>query len=1080
MCRFWKLVVALCLAVMASILPAYARQVTYFSNEVIVSRQGPYISLRNAIADAGPGGTVRIREGRYAATDLQIPHDLTLIGEGNVIITSMRPVQKGLLVPLRGVSLEVRGITFQNATSPDQNGAGIRLEGRELIVHACTFVNNENGILATGEGGSEVTILDSTFLGNGYGDGYSHGIYMSQGAKMLIEGSRFEGTRIGHHVKSIASESTIVRNSTFIDGNGQPSYVVDVTGGGDMTVERNTITRARSAEQQTLLNYDTTRSGRAGTITIQFNQINNEKPNAKLLRNQENARVVLKGNSFNNLNGGTLELPDTSAALTDESLSNFPVVEEKTIIDAVNLEGLSPQQRRSVERMIAQGAVTAPVKEAPAPLVVQPSIRQAPSQQPAQQVPIASRSPDALVSVEEPAPRSARPKASTPAVQDVTIIKAPSFQQPQQIEDIVGLRFERLNNPRATSNLVTFGHVFTKGALHKDTPLSLRVSDRLIAVQTDIKATHTDGSVRHAVLTVDLREVAQRRTIDAMLTRKRAIASQQTQPSLANQPYGLELAISGRYVDGSEFAGMVDLRTLALNAFAEGRYWLVGDNAVETSVSKNIGRLLTVRADIRVLKDNSIRTNLVFENHRTFAVGNRDITYSVIAKDGPHTVLQETDITQYRGSNWSRVIWRGRKSAWHVQLDPAYMIRAGAVPPFNLADGILEKDIEQDLAAQEASTGLFDAGLMTKYFPTTGARSDIGILTDWDVTWLKTQDQRAFTTMVRQARRAGAVPWHFEDDGSGAPVRLDERPRFWAEERGTAEEYGRSAIPRSYFEGSDGGWTTDAAHKPSATFLAYLATGDAYFARELAYETSYTMAATWPEEREPSSNAQKELQLRSRAWILRDTGNAAWALPDQEPLKAYFTDALRKYLTDLYTVYIEQNAMGAAGETEGWFQEYIGADPARISPWQNDFMVMVLGQEARRGSIEAAELVDWAANYHIDRFLHPDSDPSLGVAAAHVAKDPSSLQPIATWRQLMAATASRDDARQNYAHFGGGYVISAKAALATIYEVTGNRQALVAIQALDKAVDSTLLYDPENDGSVYSVANFHYAIPQLE
>ena len=1069
---------------------SYGSSQNFYSTEIIVSRQGPYTNLRNAVADAGPGGTIRIKAGRYNATDVEIPYDLTIIGEGRVVITSVRPVRKGLLVVLRGAGLDVQGIIFQSATSPDENGAGIRMEGRELNAYNCTFINNENGILAGGEDGSELRIIDSTFIGNGYGDGYSHGIYMSNGARILVEGSRFEGTRIGHHIKSIASQSTIVRDSVFKDGNGQPSYVVDVTGGGDMVVERNTITRAASAEQETFFNYDTSRGGRRGAITIAYNQITNEKPNASLLRNPEKAPVTLKENSYDNRAGATLALPDTRPAAGSDlpgyaTASAYPVVEEKTIAQSINLDGLSPQQRRAVERMLAQGAGPKVVTHPPVRVVIE-----LPNKRGAQQQ-AANAAPNRLV----PAPT--RPSVarqqikSYPQVENTAhgkmniagnfeIITSPEFIQKTKLDEIIGIRFEPLQGSRETSNYVTFGQIFEKGSVRAGDRLALRIKGRLRAVQMDIKATHRDGSIRHAVLTVNLEGVAKDRAVDGMLVQQVATSTPLSKPDFQNMPYALEIAVSGQSADGVEFAGMVDLRTLVLSAFSEGRYWLNGAHAVETSVVKDIGPFLTVRADIRVLKDHSIRTDIIFENYKTFKPGSRDMIYSVVVKDGERLVFQENNVRHYRGSNWSRIIWRGQKAGWHVQMDPANIIKAGAVPSFALEYGVLKSTISANVEKLTQGKGLFAQGLLTKYFPTTGGRSDIGILTNWDVSWLKTQNNLAYDVMTRQARRAGAVPWHYQDDLTGHPVRLDYRPNFWADSGGTDRKFGRSAIPVDYFEGSDGGWKIDGAHKPSATYLAFLATGEAYFARELGYEAAFAINSGWPEERGSIAQMRKEIQLRTRAWTLRDVGNAAWALPDDDPMKGYFKNALEDQLNDLYKTYIENDTMSAAGETKGWFIEFISRDQTRISPWQNDYMVMVLGQEARRGNPVAAELIDWASNYHIGRFLHPDSDPSLGASAAHAAKEAQTQMPLSTWKALMAATARREDAGQTYTHDGAGYVISAMAALASIYEVTGNVQALKAISVLQQTYDTTLLYDPENDNGIYRSVNFLYNIPSAE
>ena len=161
-------------------------------------------SLSTLIADAAPGDEIVIPAGEYALADLKIRKDLSLRGNGEVIFKAAGPVAKGILNPMPGVSIRVENITFRGATSPDKNGAGIRHDGKDLTIINCRFERNENGVLATGAEDSIIKISQSAFVENGHGDGYSHGIYVVRAASLTVEESTYEGTRIGHHIKSLA------------------------------------------------------------------------------------------------------------------------------------------------------------------------------------------------------------------------------------------------------------------------------------------------------------------------------------------------------------------------------------------------------------------------------------------------------------------------------------------------------------------------------------------------------------------------------------------------------------------------------------------------------------------------------------------------------------------------------------------------------------------------------------------------------------------------------------------------------------------------------------------------------------
>ncbi|WP_306253978.1 nitrous oxide reductase family maturation protein NosD [Parvularcula sp. IMCC14364] len=1035
----------------------------------VVSRtEGPYYSLRNAIADAGPGGTIRIKNGRYAASDLEIPYDLTIIGEGEVILTSVRPVAKGLLVPLRGVSLEVRGLIFENATSPDKNGAGIRVEGNELIVRDSIFRNNENGILATGSDGSEVTISGSQFISNGYGDGYSHGIYISSATRLEVTGSRFEGSRIGHHIKSVATQQTIVRNTFFDDRDGQPSYMIDATAGGMLVVDGNVMHRRASAEQESLINYDTSRGGQRGNVIIQNNQVTNEKPNARLLRNTEKAAVFLSQNSFDNINGGTLELPVSTPELYQAAPEGgLPVVEQKTIREQANLDTLTPTQRRAVERMLEGGQKLRVIE--PSDQLAQEQVRRDAQERDG----VARREREASTVIDTPPARTAQPDINGAVVRG--ILMAPAFQPTSQQGDLVAVRLTRLRDARATSGIITFGQAFRRGQLMPSDPLTMRVGGRRWVMQKDIKALHSDGSVRHAVITLFVPPNQQQPLIQGVLSKS---ASVPAEPALVPDlnGYNLTVAITGETADGADFSEEVALADMIRSEIEAGTFWLQGELATEVSVYREIGPLLALRADVRFLADRTVRTRLVFENHKTFTDGNRDLTYNVSVRDGDARVMQRDNIEQYRGSNWSEIIWKGRRPAYGVQLDPAHLISANTIAPFDLTFGVNAAAIAANAEKLRKETGIFSAGLMMKYMPTTGNRQDIGVLPEWDVQWLKTQNRQAYDIMIAMAERAGSVPWHYMDDKTGQPVRVDERPKFWAEERGTDYRRETDRIPEAYFSGSDGGWTPDSAHKPLLSYTAYLVTGDAYYKRSLAHEAAFAISQIWPDLREEAAIVTEAIQVRSRAWALRDVGAAAWILPDAHPLKVYFEKSLSDSIGHLFRRYTLEGRMDAAGETEGWFAEEVNGEPARVSPWQNDYMMMVLSLEAMRGSPVAGEVIAWAANYHTGRFLADGADPALGAVYTHALKDEQTEEPVGSWSEMISRTQNYEGASESYPNDAGGYVSSAYASLASIYAVTGSQDAVRAMQALAAVHQGTTLFDPANKYSVYNTANYLLAL----
>ncbi len=265
-------------------------------------------ALRKAVSNARAGETIMLVAGRYDIADLKLRRDITLIGEGRVVLFSSGPVAKGLLNPLPGASLRVENIAFEGARSPDDNGAGIRHDGNNLTVVNCLFEDNENGILATGEETGRIRIEGSAFIGNGHGDGYSHGIYVSSGGELEITNSKFAGTKIGHHVKSLAGR-TVIRHSVLDDAGGRTSYAVDASKGGDVTIESSLVIQSADSENAAIFNYDLTRGGAAIALRIAGNRIVNRHPGGVILRNATDLAPFAEGNAVVNEGRGRLQ-PD--------------------------------------------------------------------------------------------------------------------------------------------------------------------------------------------------------------------------------------------------------------------------------------------------------------------------------------------------------------------------------------------------------------------------------------------------------------------------------------------------------------------------------------------------------------------------------------------------------------------------------------------------------------------------------------------------------------------------------------------------------------------------------------------------
>jgi hypothetical protein len=98
----------------------------------------------------------------------------------------------------------VEWIEFSECQVPDENGAGIRQEGNDLTVRHCYFHHNQNGILAGTVNPSTIRIEHSEFGYNGFGDGYTHNLYINNIDSLIFRFNYSHHAIVGHELKSRA------------------------------------------------------------------------------------------------------------------------------------------------------------------------------------------------------------------------------------------------------------------------------------------------------------------------------------------------------------------------------------------------------------------------------------------------------------------------------------------------------------------------------------------------------------------------------------------------------------------------------------------------------------------------------------------------------------------------------------------------------------------------------------------------------------------------------------------------------------------------------------------------------------
>lgn len=160
---------------------------------------------------------------------------------------------KGIWV-IKGADTVVENIEFSGARVPDKNGAGIRQEGTNLTIRHCYFHDNENGILTNSNSASQILIEHSEFGNNGYGDGYSHNVYINRVAQLIFRYNYSHRAYVGHLLKTRAAENYILYNR-LTGENGSQSYELDVSNGGRTYVIGNLFHQGQKTSNSNMLAY---------------------------------------------------------------------------------------------------------------------------------------------------------------------------------------------------------------------------------------------------------------------------------------------------------------------------------------------------------------------------------------------------------------------------------------------------------------------------------------------------------------------------------------------------------------------------------------------------------------------------------------------------------------------------------------------------------------------------------------------------------------------------------------------------------------------------------------------------------
>ena len=583
--------------------------------------------------------------------------------------------------------------------------------------------------------------------------------------------------------------------------------------------------------------------------------------------------------------------------------------------------------------------------------------------------------PAAMASAPVAAPVAASEPTATAAVK---VISGGSVTPPSSPVAGTVVTDVQVGNLTASDQLrvpVTFGQVFAQGDLKSGESLTGQLADgATFPLQLDVKATHPDGSVRHAVLSASLPKISASQTFTIRLAKTPPTASVTATPSAllaAGFTAGVNLTLNGqRYTVSAD------------DLLKNGIYktWLSGPITNEWLTSAPLKDSagvahphLAARFAIRSYTGlNKAKVDVTIENNWAYEPAPQNFTYDAQIVVGGQTVFSQAALTHLNHARWRKEFWWGGAPQLHIKHNTAYLIASKAVPNYDQSV-VISEDTLANLANGWSGTRIapMGPGAAVPYMPTTGGRPDIGLLPGWAVSYLLSMDRRAKLVTLGTADLAGSWSSHYRDKNTDRPVSPIDFPYMTILGRPTdtvnpatnkAESFPLCANPT-------GCATTnvhDSAHQPGFAYLPYLVTGDFYYLEELQFWAMWNSFSSNPAYRENIKGLITQDQVRGQAWSLRTLSEAAYITPDADPLKSHFKYFMSTNLDWYITNYVNNPATNNLGVlTHSVAFPY--DDGTSLPPWMDDFFTSAVGHAMELGYTSAKPVLIWKSKFPIER-----------------------------------------------------------------------------------------------------------------
>ncbi|HEY5799714.1 MAG TPA: hypothetical protein VIT92_05810, partial [Burkholderiaceae bacterium] len=546
-------------------------------------------------------------------------------------------------------------------------------------------------------------------------------------------------------------------------------------------------------------------------------------------------------------------------------------------------------------------------------------------------------------------------------------------------EILTDVKIESTASAAQTNAAVTFGQVFAPGQLAAGESVVGKLDNgTLIPLQLDVKATHADKSVRHAVFSALIPSLAAGQSMTMFIAKSDAAQTQLTYTAAQLAAAGFSAKVT-LMVNGQQYTAAAEdvLKSTTPAKWLSGRIaneWMV--SAPLRDASGTAHPHLTARFDVRAYYGlNKAKVDVVVENNWAYEAAPSNITYDAVIAVGGQPVYTKPGLTHFHHARWKKSFWWGTAPQVHIKHNTTTLIASRAIPNYDrsaIPSAATVANLRLNFTGE--ATEPMGNGIASSYMPGTGGRMDLGILPGWAVTYLLSQDKDAKNTMLGTADLGGSWSAHYRDKKTDRVVSLLDYPYMTLLGR-EGDTYNPVTRKSEAFPACGGTCSNkheaDSSHQPNFAYLPYIITGDHYYLEEMQFWAMWNMFQHNPGYRDNIKGLVKPDQIRGQAWSMRTLGEVAYITPDSDALKSHFETFLSNNLDWYNTAYSNNasanNTLGAI--TDGNALVYDGG--VGIAPWQDDFFTMSIGHLAELGYAKAKPLLAWKAKFPVQRMVAP-------------------------------------------------------------------------------------------------------------